>query len=482
MTRESDRPIFRRSKRGCLTCRARRKKCPEDIQLRSDGVEACSACYRRRDICRQAKRKKGDDEASVVDDSSSSMRRMSSASSPHSITVSTPSAAAVAAGTLLNFHSGPSSVSGPAPVSGAMEPADHLMQERSLPHPPPPPDSIPADSPSSVLQTNFGFTLPSTSSAMQNFLSPPQSHPHQQQQHHPPPFQDQSVTGGSSNGGDPAWLDNFFEEILNLTRPNADSALMTMSPVATSSDQLLTGNDAELFINSASTQNGGHNAPSRGADWPIDRAVHFEDLDGLLNKCKHVYELYMCAIIDTSLPMGNGETTRPIMDHLMDITKSSNVCKASMVSCCLAYRNVVARQKSGEQAPSGFVKYLTRDRDRDRGQSYSKVENAGLSGSNTPLDRRGGTMAMDEVYATRFARAWLTYALKEFRQQRSMPLSARLLTLLNLRCACVCLLGAKESHGLALDIEAAVRKIELCRCTRNVSLTSLYLCCNSCKI
>ena len=54
-----------RSRRGCLTCRRRKKKCPEDMVVRGDGLPSCSACHGRGERCEWASAGLGSDRAPV---------------------------------------------------------------------------------------------------------------------------------------------------------------------------------------------------------------------------------------------------------------------------------------------------------------------------------------------------------------------------------------------------------------------------------
>lgn len=176
-------------------------------------------------------------------------------------------------------------------------------------------------------------------------------------------------------------------------------------------------------------------------DWSLQRTIELQDLDDLLSRCGVIYERYIGALVDTSLPVADGEAdARPVLASLMEVTKSSSVSKASMVACCLAYRDVIAREKK-DQA-SHFVRYLT---STSKSSTQSRARQAAQS---------------DEQYASLYAGAWYEYTLKELRRigsDGSISLAARMLALLNLRYASVCLLGAKAAFDLAPDVERVVR-------------------------
>jgi hypothetical protein len=181
--------------------------------------------------------------------------------------------------------------------------------------------------------------------------------------------------------------------------------------------------------------------PAPRPDWSLQRTIELQDLDDLLSRCGVIYERYIGALVDTSLPVAEGEAdARPVLASLMEVTKSSSVSKASMVACCLAYRDVIAREKK-DQA-SHFVRYLT---STSKSSAQARARNAAQS---------------DEQYASLYAGAWYEYALKELRRigsDGSISLAVRMLALLNLRYASVCLLGAKAAFDLAPDIERVVR-------------------------
>lgn len=168
-------------------------------------------------------------------------------------------------------------------------------------------------------------------------------------------------------------------------------------------------------------------------DLAIDRTVRSDDLDELLVRWSPIYETYLCAIFDTSKQAGD----KPLMDRLMEITRTHTTCKASMVACCLAYRDVIERelQPSASRPPSRFVKYMISSGPSSLPASHS---------------------------ASHFAHAWLRFAHDGFvRDRAGMPIATRLLTLLNIRYASVCLLGARDSFALAPYIHEALTEVEV---------------------
>ncbi|KAN0064052.1 hypothetical protein ACQY0O_003661 [Thecaphora frezii] len=68
-------------------------------------------------------------------------------------------------------------------------------------------------------------------------------------------------------------------------------------------------------------------------DWAIDRTVRLQSLNELLHRRSRTDEVIMCAIVDTTKPVGR-VGAQPLMDHLKGIKQSCAVCKASMVACC----------------------------------------------------------------------------------------------------------------------------------------------------
>lgn len=293
--------------------------------------------------------------------------------------------------------------------------------------------------------------------------------------------------GGAPQQRDPfqdgSWLDRFFEEIVTLTEPADGGGLASSRPqsqvmaglnnhsassfpegihtnvvlqpsppqpsfpsasmsMTTSLANGSSGNSAalnELHAPSARAM-----LPSQSVhmpDWSLQRAIELQDLDDLLGRCSVIYERYIGALVDTSLPIAEGEAdARPVLASLMEVTTSSSVSKASMVACCLAYRDVIAREKQGQA--SHFVRYLT-STSKSAAQSRARTAPQG-----------------DEQYASLYAGAWYEYALRELRRignDGSISLAARMLALLNLRYASVCLLGAKAAFDLAPDIESMVR-------------------------
>lgn len=321
----------KRSKRGCLQCRKRRKKCPEDYQELSNGYWACSACETRGQKCKlpsritsQQQRPQGSGTSSIIHDS---------ATSSHT---------------------------------------------------------------------------PKSTQLVNNVSS----------------FQRQSVSTEASDV-EHSWLDTFLEEFMALTEPSLPTIAPATSP-----------RSAFDLLSFAISQQSNTGNERNCSDQAIERMIRSDDLDDLLIKSAHVYDTFLCAIIDTSTMAGNAS----LIDHLMDITRSNNVCKASMVSCCLAYTDVIERERQNPRGPSRFVQYLLKG---------TKKANSSATASTTTIPSRQVSQ-------------WLKYATDGFHRSKStMSLAAKLLTLLNLRFACICFLGAKDASALANDIHIVLSEVRI---------------------
>jgi hypothetical protein len=295
----------KRSKKGCLQCRKRRKKCPEDYQQWSNGVWSCSACKARGQSCKLPTKRQTIDNVQQIN------------------TTATP-------------------------------------------------DSTPINS---TISVNEASTV------------------------------------------EHSWLDTFLEEFMALTEPSLQN--VAQPPPLNSAVTPASTSTFDLLPFAVSQQNRSESV--------IDRMIGSDDLDDLLIKSAHIYDTFLCAIFDTSKIAGNAT----LIDHLMEITRSNNICKASMVSCCLAYTDVIERERKNTRGPSRFVQYLLKG-----------TKKANPSNSTIP---------------SRQVHQWLKYATDGFHKIKStMNLSAKLLTLLNLRFACICFLGAKEAYELANEIHSVL--------------------------
>lgn len=304
----------KRSKKGCLQCRKRRKKCPEDYQQWSNGCWSCSACKARGHNCKLPTKRQPIDNVQQIN------------------TTTTP-----------NRSSESSEIS------------------RSTPN-------------------------------------------------------NNTISNNATSTVEHSWLDTFLEEFMALTEPSLQN--ITQTPFTSSVTPTSTFDLLPFAVSPQETNR---------SESVIDRMIGSDDLDDLLIKSAHIYDTFLCAIFDTSKVAGNAT----LIDHLMEITRSNNICKASMVSCCLAYTDVIERERKNTRGPSRFVQYLLKG-----------TKKANPTNSTIP---------------SRQVHQWLKYATDGFHKIKStMNLSAKLLTLLNLRFACICFLGAKEAYELANEIHSVL--------------------------
>ena len=507
----------KRSKRGCLTCRAMRKKCPEDFQSWPSNAQshnevssptwACSACHRRGEVCRMPST------SSKVAQHHLSLPQNPNHQSPsaqnqalHAVPVfqglgrdgapdTSPrvhSGIVEAADALLNFQerarrplttqtaSEPSPSDQSANQNAFVDVAAEHSSTRAVPLQEQQLLIAPASVVGSVIQASSGQLAAPASIAPGprdpfTFVAPLSGVSFEQQ-----------IPDASSSR---SWLDDVFDAISVLADSSSfDSQNQSMmTPTLSHSHQSHVqqptwrqrhspeGSTASLISDSAvsppaPTGPTTSNTPSTLAnrkgstDWDIDHAIQFQDLDGLLRRCSKIYRVYMRAVVDASDPKGDA-STQPLIDHLMDITRSCNVCKASMVAFCFAYRDLIVRESfSTSRPPSDFVRYLTFRGAHLDGSGEAGARNHHPDSKNSCAEEHApapSTAVPRSDKQTRsaagIARAWATHAIQGFRCfQGEMPLTARLLTLLNLRHTCVCMLGAKEAFALAPDIHATV--------------------------
>lgn len=406
----------KRSKRGCLTCRVRRKKCPEDFQSWPDGTSACSACYMRGQVCRVP--------ASVA------ATKLKANSSMRGGLVSSPT---VQHTSPIRTSENGQSVPSPANVS-------NVAQE--LPN-----------------SSSKGPQIPQVYESSHNWRSGETT------------INSQAGIGPFSQ---PSWLDTFFDEFMNLTGPvmeqhtqcddTSETSMVetladSVSLFSTSSATPVSDNHHALpasrhsvreILNPASKGTHSFHQPKSVLPWSdsiIDQTIRSDDLDELLVRWSPIYETYLCAIADVSTPTGHEPS---LLGQLMDVTKSNTMCKASMVACCLAYRDVMLRELQSAKAPSRFVRYLVHGRRRPEEDLFDSERTQDLS------------YASNSTNTSQFAHAWLRFALEGYRRQRTtMSISPRLLTLLNVRCAAVCILGASDSNKLAPDIAQELSDLEV---------------------
>lgn len=366
----------KRSKKGCLSCRKRRKKCPEDYQQWSDGSWACSACEVRGQKCNLPLSKKG-------------RQQQQQQQSTNIITSQSPSQ------------------------------LDHVQQQNVS-------SSLLEDASNIVYGTEHSVSLnrPSDAVISESKQTPFSTH----LANNDTSFYHRQSVSTETSAGEPdknAWLDTFLEEFMALTEPSLQTIVQpTLTPISSSSPAL------DLLSIAKSPKSNTRNEQNR-PESVMDRMIRSDDLDDLLTKSAHIYDTFLCAIIDTSKIAGNAS----LIDHLMDITKSNNVCKASMVSCCLAYKDVIDRERQSPRGPSRFVQYL-------------------IKGS-----RKAPTIS---TIPSRQVHQWLKYATDGFHQSKlTMNLAAKLLTLLNLRFACICFSGARDAFALANDIHSVLCQLRV---------------------
>ncbi|PWN87637.1 hypothetical protein FA10DRAFT_268970 [Acaromyces ingoldii] len=276
-----------------------------------------------------------------------------------------------------------------------------------------------------------------------------------------------------------SWLDSFFDEFMELTGPTMQQCHGNSSGGGGGGGGSSSSTRTHAFDAATMTTTGA--SPSQSSDarpspqsqtsvrpWSdsvIDRTVRSDDLDELLVRWSPIYETYLCAIFDTSKPAGDA----PLMDRLMDVTRTDNTCKASMVACCLAYRDVIERELQCARPPSRFVRYMLHGSGSDGGGK-------GVGGGSRARTKGGDSCQRCSCHsswteerpthlassASHFAHAWLRFAHDGFeRTKAGMPIATKLLTLLNIRYASVCLLGARDSFALAPDIHAALTEVEV---------------------
>lgn len=415
----------KRSRNGCQMCKSRRKKCPEDFNVRSNGKLSCSTCFQKGLDCHPPNQQ---EEESILQ--RSTPKRILTARTQNRI----PSPGTLSTQPSINFNTFQTdSTSGP------------------------------------------NLTNPFNSSSFQS--QPPtilQSFP-QSQLSQQPAIPSSSATGLHTTNDlqDAAWLNDFFKEFSNLSdpiyqdaiwlannQPNVSNAEMPSQNASMPSPSAWTTNTPAASAPSTTTKR--LEVPSGRAEY--DRIVQSDELDDLLERYKPLYEKVWRATISVS------EKDDGLMRGIFTLSRASKACRAASVSACLSLHRLMQRERKLDR-PScgmGLIHQLLED----------DVKGSPAEMITTPanLEDKKGVKQIEGQEPTAedhmgMAYKWYQFAADEYERSGSNDTMAeRLATLLNLRYTIIALDGARA--GLTYMEEIRKLLLELGVSTHYMRYTS----------
>lgn len=422
----------KRSRRGCRTCKTRRKKCPEDFVLRPDGSLSCSACLGKGLRCH----------------------------APSPTPTGEPGGAHMATNKSLGFaHTHTQSVASQMLPPQTMAATGINLLANQLP-------------PS--LGT-FGQE-PTRFSGQPALLQPST----QQAASHNTASAFAPVAPITDVALDSSWLDDFFKEFSSLSdpiyqdamwlahgnsanvpiRPTASAATTTISSNATSSaEQNSTSTpsstpawsasgDAGLTVPLTSTHMG---ARSQSQDY--DRIVQSDELDSLLERYSPLYEKLWRAAFSVSQP-DNGLTRA-----ILALSRASKSCRAATVASCLSYHHVMQRERAANPRQSmGLSHFLLNESGQGAGMSQADLQTrADPDGPEATAQAMQWPTAEERVG---MAYKWYQFAMEEYKRSGRMgTLEQRLATLLNLRWTIITLDGSNAGLFYMEEIRSLITEM-----------------------
>lgn len=405
----------KRSRNGCQMCKSRRKKCPEDFNLRQNGKLACSTCFQKGLDCHPP--------------------------SPHGEEIPLQRPVHKKVSTLSSRSHNPS----PIPLSLSSQPSINFSNLQTI---------------DSNLTTNPSYPSVSTSFQSQpTFLqSLPQGQSQQQQQTAP----STTANGVQSTNDlqDAAWLNDFFKEFSNLSDPIYQDAIWLANNQPNVPNPDISSQNASVPSSSnwTTTTNNTTSAPSTSSKRTeshtgraeYDRIVESDELDELLERYKPLYEKVWRATISVS------EKDDGLMRGIFTLSRQSKACRAASVSACLSLHRLMQRERSMDR-PSygiGFIHQLLEDDVKNTPALSAKHED--VKGNNKGSSE-GEQSAEDQMS---MAYKWYQFAADEYGRSGSKDTMAeRLATLLNLRYTIIALDGARAGLTYMEEVRKSLSEL-----------------------
>lgn len=403
----------KRSRNGCQMCKSRRKKCPEDFNLRPSGKLACSSCFQKGLDCHLPSPQ---GEESLLQ--RPVHKKVASLNSrPH------------------NPSSIPTSLSAPASINFSTVHTDSTL--------------------------GLNQAIPTASASLQSQPTFLQSLPQGQLPQQPIPSTLANGVLPTNDLQDATWLNDFFKDFSHLSDPIYQDAIwLANNQPNVSSASVSSQNAPSVSSSTWTTTTSATSAPStssKSIDAPTgraeyDRIVESDELDELLEKYKPLYEKVWKSTISVS------EKDDGLMRSILRLSRQSKACRAASVAACLSLHMLVQRERNMNRPSNtmgmGFIHQLIEGDGENFQTLRAKQEDA--KGSNKESSEEGPT-AEDH---TNMTYKWYRFAADEYeRSGRKDSMAERLATLLNLRYTIIGLDGARagsvymdETRGILSEL------------------------------